>query len=245
MLRHAWQFAVAVFQRWGVLTTGGFIVGLIGLWEHLSARPIAGWPLGIAVALSLVAACFSAWRKERLKVESLIANRPDFFYEGIRSQVTFDSLRNSEGDPIVRINFLLRFINKGPGTAYNLSSKTYACWINDNPRKAELADSPEPSVGRTRPDEAKSVGFSAWRYPLRDSSLSGGSQLNPNDILVILVEITFRQAPELESPIFENEPIWKMWDPRIPDRLCDATEKVVRVAKEAIDELKAEGAFRS
>ena len=55
----------------GVLTTGGFVVAFIGLWEHLSARPIAGWPLWIAVALSLLSACFSAWRKERLTVETL------------------------------------------------------------------------------------------------------------------------------------------------------------------------------
>jgi hypothetical protein len=71
MLRHIWEFVVAVRQRWGVLTTGGCVVGLIGLWEHLSGRPIAGWPLWIAIALSLVSACFSAWRKERLKVEAL------------------------------------------------------------------------------------------------------------------------------------------------------------------------------
>jgi hypothetical protein len=71
MLRHLWAFVVAVLQSWGVLTTGGFVVALIGLWEHLSARPIAGWPLWIAVALSLVSACFSAWRKERLTVETL------------------------------------------------------------------------------------------------------------------------------------------------------------------------------
>jgi hypothetical protein len=73
MLRHVWEFIVAVFQRWGVLTTGGSLVALIGLWEHLSGRPIAGWPLWIAVALSLLCACFSAWRKERLAVEALNA----------------------------------------------------------------------------------------------------------------------------------------------------------------------------
>jgi hypothetical protein len=75
MLRHLWAFVVAVLRSWGVLTTGGFVVALIGLWEHLSARPIAGWPLWIAVALSLVSACFSAWRKERLTVESFSQQR--------------------------------------------------------------------------------------------------------------------------------------------------------------------------
>ncbi len=73
MLRHLWAFVVAVLQSWGVLTTGGFLVALIGLCEHLSGRPIAGWPLWIAIALSLVSACFSAWRKERIAVETLNA----------------------------------------------------------------------------------------------------------------------------------------------------------------------------
>ena len=73
MLRHIWEFIVAVLRSWGVLTTGGFVVALIGLWEHFSGRPIAGWPLWIAIALSLVSACFSAWRKERIAVETLNA----------------------------------------------------------------------------------------------------------------------------------------------------------------------------
>lgn len=73
MLRHIREFIVAVIKSWGVLTTGGLAVAFVGLWEHLSGRPIAGWPLWIAIALSLVCACFSAWRKERIAVETLNA----------------------------------------------------------------------------------------------------------------------------------------------------------------------------
>jgi hypothetical protein len=73
MLRQVWEFIVAVVHRWGVLTTGGVVVALIGFAEHLGGRPITGWPLWIAVATSLVSAFFSAWRQERLKVEALNA----------------------------------------------------------------------------------------------------------------------------------------------------------------------------
>jgi hypothetical protein len=128
----------------------------------------------------------------------------------------------------------MRFINKGKGTAYNLSSKTYACWINDVPRKAGLADSIPASVDRTMPEQAKSVHFAAERCTREDSSL-----------LLILVEMKFRSRPDFDSPIYDNEPIWKTWDPKMPDRLCEATEEDVRIAKEAIDALKAEGAIRS
>ena len=64
-------------------------------------------------------------------------------------------------------------------------------------------------------------------------------QLNPDDVLLILVEIRFRLGSQVDSPICDNEPIWKMWDPQIPFRLCEANESDVRVAQEQINRLKA------
>ncbi len=243
MLRHIWDFVRAVLQQWAALVTGGVIVAVIGLYERASERPVAGRLFWAGVIISLGAAVFLAWRKERLAVENLTSPVPDFFYEGLGSRVTPRLQTNSAGKPIVQIEFLLRFVNKGRGTAYNLSSKIYGCWINDVPRKAELADSTQPSVGRTRPDEAKSLGFLAERHAREHGTAS--IHLNPSDVLLMLVEIRFRHRSELESPIFENQPIWKMWDPRIPFHLCDATEKDVRIAKEAIDALKPEGTVES
>jgi hypothetical protein len=46
-----------------------------GIYEHFKGRPIVGSPLLIAVIASIVAAFFSAWRKERLKVESFTQQR--------------------------------------------------------------------------------------------------------------------------------------------------------------------------
>jgi len=70
-LRHVWQFIIAVVRQWGVLVTGGFVVALIGVIEHLSGRSVSGWPLWSALILSLIAAVFSAWRKERQNWERL------------------------------------------------------------------------------------------------------------------------------------------------------------------------------
>ena len=70
MLRHIWEFVVAVVQQWGLLATGGIVVAAIGIYERASGRPIVGLPLWIAVTASIIAAFFSAWRKERLQVES-------------------------------------------------------------------------------------------------------------------------------------------------------------------------------
>jgi hypothetical protein len=42
----------------------------LGIYERARGRPIVGLPLWIAVTASIIAAFFSAWRKERLQVES-------------------------------------------------------------------------------------------------------------------------------------------------------------------------------
>jgi hypothetical protein len=75
ILRHFWEFAVAVSRRWGALVTGGFIIGLIAVYEHARGRPIGGRLFWIAVIISLLIACFSVWRKERSTVERLSRGR--------------------------------------------------------------------------------------------------------------------------------------------------------------------------
>jgi hypothetical protein len=74
-LRHVWEFVVAVLRQWGALATGGFIVALIGVYEHASRRPIAGRLFWMAVIISLLVAFFLVWRKERLTVERLSRGR--------------------------------------------------------------------------------------------------------------------------------------------------------------------------
>jgi hypothetical protein len=88
MLRHIWDFVRAVLQQWAALVTGGVIVAVIGLYERASERPVAGRLFWAGVIISLGAAVFLAWRKERLAVENLTSPVPDFFYEGLGSRVT-------------------------------------------------------------------------------------------------------------------------------------------------------------
>ena len=75
ILRHVWKLIVAVLRRWGTLVTGGFIVALIGLYEHASGRAIAGRLFWTVVIISLLIAFFQVWRKERLTVERLSRKR--------------------------------------------------------------------------------------------------------------------------------------------------------------------------
>jgi hypothetical protein len=68
-VRYFVSFLAAVLRQWGVIVSGGVIVGLIALFEHFSGRSLAGWPLKVAIGLSLLAAVFFAWRKERQQWE--------------------------------------------------------------------------------------------------------------------------------------------------------------------------------
>jgi hypothetical protein len=70
-LRYLVGFLAAVLRQWGVIVTGGVIVGVVALYEHFSGRSLAGWPLKIAIGLSLFVAVFFAWRKERQQWERI------------------------------------------------------------------------------------------------------------------------------------------------------------------------------
>jgi len=71
MLAQIWQFVVAVARHWGALVTGGFIVGLIAVIEHVQQKSISGWPLWIAIIISLFVAFLLVWRNERRNVIAL------------------------------------------------------------------------------------------------------------------------------------------------------------------------------
>jgi hypothetical protein len=87
VVRHAWEFVVAVARQWGALATGGFVVALIGVYERLNGRPIAGRPFWIAIMISLVVAFFLVWRKERLTVEKLSSAREERVQEYVDATV--------------------------------------------------------------------------------------------------------------------------------------------------------------
>lgn len=71
MLRDLARFTIAVARHWGILVTGGFIVGLIALVERVSGKAISGWPLWLALGMSLFLASFLAWRDERQVISTL------------------------------------------------------------------------------------------------------------------------------------------------------------------------------
>jgi hypothetical protein len=47
--------------------TGGFIVAVVGVYEHLTGRGIFGWPLWLAISMALFLSFFLAWRDARNK----------------------------------------------------------------------------------------------------------------------------------------------------------------------------------
>jgi hypothetical protein len=74
------QFIYAVAKHWGVLVTGGTIIGLLGIWQGMGhlLRP---WVYGIVAIVALLLAFFKAWNdqvdeKERALAEIKILKNP-------------------------------------------------------------------------------------------------------------------------------------------------------------------------
>ena len=108
IVRHLWEFVVAVSQRWGAFVTGGVIVGIIAMYEHASGKPIAGWLFWIAVVISVFAAFFSVWRKERLRVEGLSTGKEvrDYLSRSLTAIDKFNKVINDPNQevPLTRID---------------------------------------------------------------------------------------------------------------------------------------------
>lgn len=160
---------------------------------------------------------------------------PDFFYDGGGSQVIIRAfIPPGKNYSMAAIHFKLRFENGGNATAYNLTEETYGCWIHDEQPRAILIDTAK-SVGRTPPGQGKSIELRADRDW---ESRTGMHTLNTHkDCLTILVDISFRSGSS-DGPIHKNEPIWLTWTPAVRDRMTEANEADVLVAKPLIDDLK-------
>jgi len=66
------QFFIGIFHHWIPLITGGFILAVLGTYEHWTGRSVL-WSWYAAILLSFfLFSCFSAWRdeyQERIKLE--------------------------------------------------------------------------------------------------------------------------------------------------------------------------------
>ena len=181
--------------------------------------------------------CARAIREAEKTRDDLTKKRADFIYQGVGSNIRLTFRINPNTNrPVARIDFMLRFQNKGEASAYSVGARIYDCWVNDTPPIAKVVDIVEPTVGRTMPDESRSLSFWAER-PARD--FNGQLGLNETDVLIVLIEIDFR-AGSNEGTAHKNEPIWISWDPRIPQKLSDANETEVRRANEAIGKLRGD-----
>lgn len=71
-MRPQLKFIVAVARHWGVLVTGGVLIGVVSLWQntgHLVPHYVS-WSIAV---IGLVIAFYRTWREENQKVASLTA----------------------------------------------------------------------------------------------------------------------------------------------------------------------------
>jgi hypothetical protein len=63
------RFLRAIGKRWAALLTGGILIAALSLWERLGGSPaVPRWGWWTVAALTLVWACFLAWREQFRRV---------------------------------------------------------------------------------------------------------------------------------------------------------------------------------
>jgi hypothetical protein len=68
-IQEAWLFLSSVFTRWRAILTGGAAMAALGMWDKLQPRhAVQSWAWWTATAITLVCACFLAWREQFQRV---------------------------------------------------------------------------------------------------------------------------------------------------------------------------------
>lgn len=73
-MKRIWKFIRAVGHHWGILSTGGFFIGIVNLWQntgHALAKG-AAWLIGIG---TLLVAFFKSWNEQYERAEALQKNQ--------------------------------------------------------------------------------------------------------------------------------------------------------------------------
>jgi hypothetical protein len=63
MLNRVWLFLIAVASRWGALVTGGFLIGVVSIYQSIS-HPVPPWIYWVIGVGALFVACFKAWNDQ-------------------------------------------------------------------------------------------------------------------------------------------------------------------------------------
>jgi hypothetical protein len=62
------QFLRAIGKRWAALLTGGILIAVLSQWDRLGGSPVPHWVWWTVTGITLVWACFLAWREQFLRV---------------------------------------------------------------------------------------------------------------------------------------------------------------------------------
>jgi hypothetical protein len=71
-MHRAIHFLEAVVKHWGVLVTGGFAIGILGIWQG-TGHPVRPWVYWIVAIAGLFLAFFKAWNDQVNEKEKALA----------------------------------------------------------------------------------------------------------------------------------------------------------------------------
>ena len=70
-MRRVSQFLEAVVKHWGVLVTGGFAIGVLGIWQG-TGHPVRPWVYWIVAIVGFFVASFKAWNDQVNETEKAL-----------------------------------------------------------------------------------------------------------------------------------------------------------------------------
>ena len=62
------QFLRAIGKRWAALLTGGVLIAVLSQWDRLGGSPVPRWVWWTVTGITLLWACFLAWREQFRRV---------------------------------------------------------------------------------------------------------------------------------------------------------------------------------
>jgi hypothetical protein len=70
---HFRDFVFAVARHWGSLVSGGFLIGVLGIFQG-TGHAVPAWVYWLVAIVALFVACFRAWLEERKAKEKVLAS---------------------------------------------------------------------------------------------------------------------------------------------------------------------------
>lgn len=88
MLPRIWHFIKAVSHHWGVLVTGGVVIGAVSTWQA-TGHQVPPWIYSVIAAAALLIAFFRAWNDQVNIADAALSDKANLEWSADRPKISF------------------------------------------------------------------------------------------------------------------------------------------------------------